>query len=139
MPFSDELNKKINECLLMGEELLKSMVNMKRRNQVTDQRRFENSIGPAGTSMAQIAPKNASLCEIIEIQLDSIIERSQRVSGDLTELENFIFGPRDCNDTCDESPVPQTWQQRIKYKLNRIEGIQHTQLETLESISKFHR
>ena len=87
---------------------------------------------------AALAPKQASVSQRMENDLSAILDRENGMYQKLRDLESFLFGPRD-NDSgeCDATE-PISWEEKVRYKLDRISEIQQRQIESFDKISKFH-
>lgn len=100
---------------------------------MNDQRRVTGSAGAA------LAPKQASVSQMIENDLSAILDRERGMYTKLRDLEGYLFGDRD-NDQSDsvDTPEPNSWNDKVKYKLDRISEIQQKQIESFDKISRFH-
>lgn len=92
------------------------------------------------TAGTEVAPKPASLSDMIDSDLNMITDRACHIQNELGQLEEFLFGSSDTNmKDSPDTPAPQTWENKIRYRLDKITSIQNRQLEILNSISKFHK
>lgn len=92
------------------------------------------------SAVTEVAPKPASLSEMIDSDLNMITDKACHIQNELGQLEDFLFGTCVTNEKDpSDTTAPQTWEQKIRYMLDRLVCIQDRQLEILKSISRFHK
>jgi len=85
-------------------------------------------------------PVEISLSNKIIAQLSEVREKSTFVSGQLSELEKYIFGDKPSNMSDETvSSSPSCWKEDVLYVIDQINSIIAEQERILHNISKFHK
>jgi hypothetical protein len=95
----------------------------------------------ARTSGVEVIPKQQSIAELINSNLNEILDRTGGMVNRLNDMERFILGsrPDDPSETEKTDPVLSSWKHKVMATLNKIQSNISDQEEAIENLEQFHK